>query len=208
MLSNANIYLPLSNLTEFQRAVLDPSRWAEARNALTPGVLAAGIGSTTFTPPRPASDPTVTALATTFASDDGIAVLHDTIQYLRERAGNEVAWLQSLAASEVPTSIIWGICDTVSPPRVATHVWERYLRTKPGSNELWIVPGANHYLQNDRPDAFVEAVVQSFRRTGAQAPGPVGATPDAPIRVDHSSPRLPAALDTFTTPTDNLDEAR
>jgi len=208
VLSNANIFLPLASLTDFQRAVLDPARWAEARGAITPDALAAGMGTTTFTPPRPPSDPTVAALATTFAWNDGIAVLHDTIQYLRERAEDEVAWLESLAASEVPTSVIWGICDTVSPPRVAMHVWERFLRTKPGSNELWIVPGANHYLQNDRPDAFVEAVVESFRRTGPQAPGPVGDTPGAPVRVDHSAPRLPTAVETFTAITRDVDEPR
>jgi pimeloyl-ACP methyl ester carboxylesterase len=197
VLSDGNIFLPLASLTEFQKRVLDPSQWAAVRELVTPDALAAGIGTTTFTPPRGPDDPTIAALATTFAYADGTAVLHETIQYLRERAAHEVTWLESLAASDVPATVVWGVCDTVSPPRVATHVWERFLRTKPGSNELWLVPGANHYLQNDRPDAFVEAVTRSLERTGASAPGPVVNDPHAPVRVDHSSPRLPVATDTF-----------
>lgn len=198
LLSNGNIFLPLANLTEFQKRTLDESQWDTIRDVVTPDALAAGIGATTFTPARPPDDPAVVALATTFAFANGTAVLHDTIQYLRERAEHEVTWLESLASSDVPTTVVWGVCDTVSPPRVAMHVWERFLRTKPGSNELWLVPDANHYLQHDRPGAFVEAAVQSLERTGPRVPGPVGEGPGAPVRVDHSLPRLLAATETFS----------
>ncbi len=197
VLTNGNIFLPLSNLTDFQKMALGPSSANAVLEVLTPDALAEGLGTTTFTPPRGPDDPTVAALATTFSFDDGISVLHQTIQYLRERAEHEVTWLHSLATSPTPTTIVWGMCDTVSPVRVGFYVWEHYLRTKPGSNELWLIPGANHYLQNDRPDAFIDVVVASLERTGPQAPGPVSDAPGAPVRVDHSSPRLPAATDTF-----------
>ncbi|HVA73093.1 MAG TPA: alpha/beta hydrolase [Acidimicrobiales bacterium] len=191
VLSNGNIFLPLANLTTFQKLILDPDRAKQVLEVMTPAMLAAGMGNTTFTPQRPPGDPTVEALAATLAHNDGISVLHDTVQYLRERAEHEVIWLQSLAASEVPSTVIWGICDTVSPPRVAMHVWEHYLQKKPGSNELWIVPAANHYLQNDRPDAFAEALLHSLERQGPSDPGPLEATPGAAVRVDHSAPALP-----------------
>ena len=197
VLTNGNVFLPLANLTDFQKRLLDPSLAAGTLELVTPELLAEGLGSTTFTPPRRADDPTVAALASTFAFHDGIAVLGETVQYLRERAAHELTWLRSLASSPVPTTLIWGICDTVAPPRVAIHVWEHYLAHKPGSNELWFVPGANHYLQNDRPQAFVEAVVQSLERTGPQTPGALDAAAASPLRIDHSRDRLPPASDIF-----------
>jgi pimeloyl-ACP methyl ester carboxylesterase len=193
VLTNGNLYLPLANLTNFQRRLLDPTLARAALEFITPQLLAEGLGHTTFTPPRTAIDPTVDALASGFAYHDGISVLNKTIRYLEERAEHELTWLNSLASSTVPTTLIWGICDTVSPPRVAIHVWEHYLAGKPGSNELWLLPEANHYLQNDRPRSFVEVIVQSLDRTGPQAPGALGDATGAPVRVDHSRDRLPAA---------------
>jgi hypothetical protein len=74
---------------------------------------------------------------------------------------------------------------------VPIHVWEHYLRSKPGSNELWFIPDANHYLQNDRPEAFAEVVLHALARTEPATPGPVSQAPGAAIRVDQSSPGLP-----------------
>ncbi len=196
VLSNGNVFLPLSNLTGFQRLLLDPARAADVQAALTPSALAGGLGMTTFTPARPPEDPTVVSLASTFAWCDGTSVMHRTIQYLRERAELETVWLQSLASSRVPTSVIWGLSDTVAPPRVAMHVWAHYLRDKPGQNELWVVPEANHYLQNDRPAAFAEVVRHTLEASGPQPPGPLGTDPDAPLRVDQSGP-LPSSMDTL-----------
>ncbi len=90
-LSNANIFLPLSNLTDAQRLMLhNPELLAQ----VTPELLAAGMGAVTFTPPRGPEDPEVQALAATFAHANGVAVLHDTVQYLVERSVDE----ESLAA--------------------------------------------------------------------------------------------------------------
>src|SRR6476646_10691213 len=137
VLSNANIFLPLSNLTDAQRLMLHNPELLEQ---LTPELLAAGMGAATFTPPRGAEAPEIQALAATFAHDDGVAVLNETIQYLVERSADEESWLRSLAATELPTSIIWGIYDTVSPVRVATHVWHEHLAFKPGRNALYLIP--------------------------------------------------------------------
>lgn len=197
LLSNGNIFLPLANLTTFQKLILDEARSKEVLGVLTPGMLAAGMGTSTFTPPRAAEDPTVRALEAGFEYNDGISVLHHTVQYLRERADHEVDWLESLAASDVPSTVVWGLCDTVSPPRVAMHVWEHYLRAKPGSNDLWFVPEANHYLQNDRPDTFAEVVSGALARSGSADPGPVDPGAGAAIRVDRSSGRLRDPAESF-----------
>jgi pimeloyl-ACP methyl ester carboxylesterase len=153
------------------------------------------MGTTTFSPPRPADHPDVEALTATFSHADGVRVLHETIQYLRERAAHEREWLERLAATEIPTTVVWGLLDTVSPPRVAAHVWSEFLTGKPGPNRLYLVPGANHYLQVDRPDAFVAALLHARDFGSDPTPGPIGPDSGSPVLVDWSRPRLPSAAD-------------
>jgi pimeloyl-ACP methyl ester carboxylesterase len=195
VLSNGNIFLPLSNLTMFQRLVLDPNTAAATLAVTTPEVLAAGLGQATFTPARGPEDPVIAALADTFGMNDGVAVLHDTIQYLVERSEREEQWLQALAAMSVKTTVVWGLYDEVSPLRVAAHVWNNYLAAKPGDNEFWILPLANHYLQCDQPREFAQVVATTLSNSSPDAPGPLSAAPGAPMFVDRSRTALPAARD-------------
>lgn len=190
VLSNGNIFLPLSNLTDAQRLMLHNPELLER---LTPELLAAGMGATTFTPPRGPEDPEVQALAATFAHQDGVAVLHDTIQYLVERSADEETWLRSLAAGSIPTTIVWGVYDTIAPVRVAAHIWDEHLMFKPGRNAFYLIPGANHYLQNDRPEAFVEVLEHALQWPEDASPGALGQAIDAPILVDRSRTELPDA---------------
>lgn len=194
VLSNGNMFLPLSSLTSFQRLILDPSSAPAVLEALTPEMLAAGMAAGTFTPPRSPQDPEIVALADTFAHNDGIAVLHETIQYLVERSRNERGWLDALAVSEIPTTLVWGLYDTVAPLRVAIHVWSVFLAHKPGANDFWLLPAANHYLQNDQPRELGEVIRASM--AGADvAPGPLSDAPGAPVFVDRSRVELPSAAD-------------
>ena len=193
VLSNGNMFLPLSNLTSFQRLVLDPVSAPQVLDALTPELLASGMGETTFSPPRSLTDPAIAALMHTFAVNDGMAVIHDTIQYLVERSENEQQWLEALARSSVPTTLVWGLYDTVSPLRVAAYIWDHYLATKPGTNEFWLLPRANHYLQHDQPTEFIAAVLASLSGRSPIAPGPVSTAPGAPIMVDRSRTTMPSA---------------
>jgi pimeloyl-ACP methyl ester carboxylesterase len=195
VLSNGNIFLPLSNLTQAQRQMLDARSWSQIAAVVTPQVLAGGLGASLFTPPRQAGDPAVEALTATFAHDDGIKVLHEGIQYLVERSENERAWLTALARAPFPVTMIWGLCDTVSPPRVAAYVWNEYLMLKPGGNRLYFIPDANHYVQVDRPDAFVKVLRHALEPNGDQGPGALEAQLGAPLLVDSSRERLPAAPD-------------
>jgi pimeloyl-ACP methyl ester carboxylesterase len=189
-LSNANIFLPLSNLTDAQRLMLHNPELLEQ---VTPELLAAGMGAIMFTPPRAADDPAVQALAATFAHDDGVARLNETIQYLLERSVDETAWLRSLGATDVPTTLVWGLYDTVAPLRVANHVWDEHLMFKPGRNAFYLIPGANHYLQNDRPDAFVQTITHALEAPADVAPGALSDELDAPILVDRSRTGMPDA---------------
>lgn len=195
VLTNGNIFLPLSNLTEFQRLVLDGSTAPAVLGALSPALLAAGMGSSTFSPPRPAGHPDVEALTATFAHAEGVKVLHETIQYLVERAEHESDWLQLLAARDVPTTVIWGVLDTISPPRVAMHVWNEFLMLKPGRNRFYLVPEANHYLQVDQPSAVAAAFLHAEDPGSEPTPGPIGPDAGSPVLVDASRPRIPSAKD-------------
>ena len=195
VLSNANIFLPMSNLTEVQRRILDPVTGPEMLAALTPEQMAEAMGASTFTPPRKAGDPEVEALAVTFAHADGVKVLHETIQYLVERSKDEEKWLSALAEASFPRTLIWGVYDTVSPPRVAAYVWHQYLMLNGLGNRLYLIPDANHYLQCDRPNAFVEVLLHALEPADDQGPGPLKPELAAPLFVDESRERLPSAAD-------------
>jgi pimeloyl-ACP methyl ester carboxylesterase len=200
VLSNGNMFLPLSNLTAAQRRILDPASGPQIAAALTASALAEGMGASTFTPPRKAGDLEVEAMAATFGHDNGVKVLHETIQYLVDRSKDEQTWLTELARAPFPVTVIWGLCDTVSPPRVASYVWNQYLMLKPGGNRLYFIPDANHYLQADRPDAFVKVLLHALEPADGQEPGPIEAAPGAPLLVDSSRQRLPAAADLLRAP--------
>ena len=195
VLSNGNVFLPLANLTAVQRRILDTESGLQILAGLTPSRLAEGLGASTFTPPRTAGDPEVAALAATFAHADGTRVLPETIQYLVERSQNEEAWLTALAEAPFPVTVIWGLCDTISPPRVASYVWHEYLMLRTSGNRLYFIPDANHYLQVDRPDAFVKVLLHALDTAGGQEPGALEAERGAPLLVDSSREQLPSAGD-------------
>ena len=158
VMTNANIYLRLSNLTAFQTALLDDATGRATAAAATPEMLAAGLGATTFMPRRDLDDPEIAALAKCFAHNDGISVLPDTIRYLYERAADETRWLESLSRSDINLTLVWGVHDTVAPLRVPNHVWQTYLKNKPGRNRYWVVPTADHYVQCDAPAQLAQIV--------------------------------------------------
>jgi hypothetical protein len=66
---------------------------------------------------------------------------------------------------------------------------------KPGRNRLYVIPDANHYLQADRPDAFVTALLHALDDTSDRPPGPLTASPGAPLLVDSSRSQLPGAAE-------------
>lgn len=184
-MTNANIFLPLANLTAFQVALLDESTGRATAAATTPELLAAGLGATTFMPRRTLDDPEIAALAQCFAHKDGTSVLPDTVRYLHERAADETSWLERLREIDVDTTLIWGLHDGVAPLRVANHVWQAYLKSKPGRNRYWVVPGADHYVQCDAPGEVAEII----RRTAAGGEldlQTVGDRPDGAVLVDRS----------------------
>jgi pimeloyl-ACP methyl ester carboxylesterase len=127
-------------------------------------------------------------------------VLHETIQYLVERSRDEDSWLTALAAMDVPTTFIWGVYDTVSPPRVISYVWNEYMMKKAGRNTLYFIPDANHYLQNDQPEALVETFLHALEAPDDTPPGAIAQRLAAPLLVDRSRSELPRASELLTNP--------
>ncbi|GFG99361.1 hypothetical protein MTIM_52400 [Mycobacterium timonense] len=150
-------------------------------------MLAAGLGASTFMPRRTLDDPEIAALAQCFAHNDGIRVLPDTIQYLNERAADETCWLDALSTSDVNTTVVWGVHDSVAPLRVPNHVWQAYLKNKPGRNRYWVVPGADHYLQCDAPGQLAQ-IVRLTAQGGDVPLQTLGNRPDGAVLVDQSEP--------------------
>jgi pimeloyl-ACP methyl ester carboxylesterase len=186
IVTNANIYLPLSNLTLFQTALLDPETGRATAAATTPETLAAGMGASVFMPRRKLADPEITALAKCFAHNDGVRVLPDTIQYLHERAADETSWLQALSGSQVNTTVVWGLHDNVAPLRVPNHVWQTYLKNKPGRNRYWVIPGADHYVQCDAPRQLAQIVRLTVQDEDISLQT-LGNQPDGAVLVDQSA---------------------
>lgn len=185
IVTNGNIFLPLSNLTAFQVALLDDATARATAAATTPEGLAAGLGFTVFMPRRTPDNPEIQALAETFAHNEGVSVLPDTIRYLHERAKDESGWLDTLSQSGVSTTLVWGVHDNVSPLRVANHVWQAFLKNKPGTNRYWIVPGADHYVQCDAPTQLAQ-IVRLTAQGGDIPLQTLGSQPDGAVLVDHS----------------------
>jgi pimeloyl-ACP methyl ester carboxylesterase len=191
ILTNANIYLPLANLTSFQTALLDPATGRNIAAATTPEMLAAGLGAAVFMPRRTLADPEIAALAKCFAHNDGIGVLPDTIQYLNERAADETNWLKALSTNDVNTTLVWGLHDNVAPVRVANFVWREFLKNKPGRSRYWILPTADHYLQCDAAPQLAQVVRLTVQ--GEAVPlQTVGDRPDGAVLVDQTGDGPPA----------------
>jgi len=199
-ITNGNIFLPLSNLTQAQRLMLDPETGPALLAQGTPQQLAEGMGKATYTPPRAADDPEIEALVAIFSHGEGLKVLHETIQYLVERSQDEDSWIKALAALDVPTTFIWGVYDTVSPPRVISYVWNEYMMKKPGQNSLYFIPDANHYLQNDQPEALVETFLHALEAPDDSPPGAIAERLGSPLLVDRSRSELPRAADLLKHP--------
>lgn len=198
-LTNANVYLPLANLTAFQTALLDDATGRATAAATTPELLAAGLGATTFMPRRDLTDLEIAALARCFAFNDGVSVLPDTVRYLHERAADETGWLEALHDVDVGMTLVWGVHDGVAPLRVANHVWQAHLRNMPGQSRYWVIPGADHYVQCDAPVqlATIIRITAAGEHIALQT---LGDRPDGAVLIDQSAPTSAVGTTSAATP--------
>jgi len=183
---NGNVYLPLANLTPFQTRMLDPAQSAALVKNINPAMFAAGLGSSTYTPALKPDDPTVRALGAIFAYQSGTDVLPSTIQYLNERKKMETTYLQVLARSVIPATLIWGVHDMIAPVRVADYVWNTALRARKAPGAFWIVPCGNHYVQHDQPQAIARIIRLATTKPEQAEPYNLGSDACAPVLIGHA----------------------
>ena len=156
-ISNGGLFLPLANLNqrqyETQHAVRGPEmvREQQARPRVTEGT------------------PQQVAYADIQAFNDGIGARLYVGKYLLERTANEYRWLDTLRESPVPTALIWGLQDTVNPPRIGNHIWYNYLDKRAVESSYWLLPTANHYPQRDEPGEMA-GIVRTCLEVGIPAP--------------------------------------
>jgi len=187
-LTNGNMYLPLANLTDFQKRMLDPATSAAVVKSVNARLLAGGMGQTNFTPPLKPDDPEVGAMAAFFGYQSGVEVIPATIQYLNERKQMEASFLQTLSRSTIPATLMWGVHDMVAPVRVADYVFSTAMRPRPVQGAYWLMPCGHHYVQHDQP----AAIARVMRLTLGLVPG--AALPAAPhnLSTDACGPVLVA----------------
>ena len=128
------------------------------------------------------------------AFNDGIGARLYVGKYLLERTANEYRWLDTLRESPIPTALIWGLQDTVNPPRIGNHIWYNYLDKRPVESSYWLLPTANHYLQWDEPEEMA-GIVRTCLEVGIPAPEDENAfMRELGSEQDRDVPRLHGAL--------------
>ena len=168
-ITNGNIYLPLAQLTAGQKVLLNPVFGPFVSNHLPADWFAKNIGESTFATTLPQSE--IDTYSSIFDYQDGMAVQHEIIEYLNERAENEVEWLETLAMSDIPTTLIWGELDGIAPVAVPDHVWSNYLKDREIPATYWRIPCADHYLQVDVPDLMANIMRKTI--TGDEIPAEI-----------------------------------
>ena len=139
------MYLPLANLTDFQKRMLDPATSAAAVKGVNAGLL---------------------------AYESGVEAIPATIQYLNERKQMEVSSLQTLSRSTIPATIMWGAHDMVAPVRVADYVFTTAIESRAVAGAYWLMPCGNHYVQHDQPADLAKVIRFTLAQQAAGKPLP------------------------------------
>jgi pimeloyl-ACP methyl ester carboxylesterase len=181
VITNGNIYLPLAQLTTGQRTLLNPTLGPFASSLIGGQQIAGGIDEFFV---MPLSQDEIAAYASTFDYQGGTRVQHEIIEYLNERHDHENDWLQALSHSDIPTTIIWGEQDTVSPVAVPDDVWANTLADRAALASYWRIPCAHHYLQVDQPELIVQVFCTSLEDSGVSE---VDGTDCQAVRIQYNA---------------------
>ncbi len=159
VIMNGGIYLPLAKLSFGQTLIESPVIGPLVTRLLTPEQFTkrfSGLYSPKLTPGQ------MNNLASIFGYQSGVSVLPQTIKYLDQRREHEVAWLEVLAQSTIPATLIWGDKDAIAVPAIADYVWANYLRNRAATATYWRIPCAGHYPQNDQPQIIAQLIRHSL----------------------------------------------
>jgi pimeloyl-ACP methyl ester carboxylesterase len=144
-ITNGNIYLPLAQLKIGQKVYLNPTTGPFLSSLISAEQFARGNFA------KQLSQSEVDAYVSILDYQDGTDIRHEVIEYLNDRAENEITWLETLEKSEIPATLIWGDLDTVAPVAVPDDVWVNYLENRDAPATYWRIPCAEHYPQVNEP---------------------------------------------------------
>lgn len=159
IITNGNIYLPLANLTRYQKLLLDETFGPLATKYVNGELLANGLNKQAHAIPE--KEDKVNGVASIIDYQDGGEVQYATIQYLNQRMQYEKIWLDNLKNSDIPTTLFWGTEDEIAPVAVADYVWKSILSDRETEASYYLLPNADHYLMNDNPMAYSMIIRQA-----------------------------------------------
>jgi pimeloyl-ACP methyl ester carboxylesterase len=151
---NGGIYLPLAELSSAQKFLTLPvfGRFM-TRFILTPDRFTSELAKV-YSPELTSKEQL--NMSSIFNYQGGTTVFPKTLRYLDDRRKLETTWLQTLALSEIPATLIWGERDTIAKVEIADFVWENYLGNRDAIASYWRLPCASHYPQNDQPKVLAK----------------------------------------------------
>ena len=109
-------------------------------------------------------------------SNDGRAVLHKLIGYMRERRAERARWVGALQNASIPLKLIAGAADPIS----GAHMAERYRQLVPAP-DITLLGNIGHYPQLEAADAVLAAYLEfrdrrtDWRHGGTRSPHPANA---------------------------------
>ena len=92
-------------------------------------------------------------------TNDGQAVMHRLIGYMRERHAQRERWVGALVHSPVPLKLIDGVADPIS----GAHMAARYRELVPQA-DVTLLEGIGHYPQVEAPSEVLAAYLDFRRR--------------------------------------------
>jgi pimeloyl-ACP methyl ester carboxylesterase len=113
----------------------------------------------------PATQPDATLLDgfwRLITTNDGRAVMHRLIRYMRERREQRARWVGALQRATVPLQLIDGAADPVS----GAHMAQRYRELVP-QPDVTLLEGIGHYPQVEAPGAVLAAYLEFRERIDA-----------------------------------------
>ena len=199
-ITNANIFLPMSNLTRAQRLMLDPETGPALLAQATPEQLAVGMGQATYTPPRGRRrprDPSADRDLLPRRGPEGPA--RDDPVPGRAIAGRGLLAEGARRVGRSDDVHLGRLRHGLAAPGRELRL-ERVHDEEAGPNSLYFIPDANHYLQNDQPDVARRDVPARARRARRHPPGAIAQRLASPLLVDRSRSELPRAADLLKNP--------
>ena len=184
----AGSFWPLANLSPGQYAIQDAVRGPEliraqqARPRVTEGT------------------PRQVAYADIQAFNDGIgARLYVGSTCLSEQRTSTAGWTPC-ARARSPTALIWGLLDTVNPPRIGNHIWYNYLDKRAAESSYWLLPTANHYCNATSPEEMA-GIVRTCLEVASRRRGRERVMRTLARNRTATSPRLHGSLPSSRTST-------